>query len=84
MEHLGSLQEASGKPQGSEPLGSRSPWGALGSLWEPQVILWGAGNLRGASGKLLGSILGTPVVWGLWKALQLDKVGLCNGLHKIK
>ena len=94
---LGNLWEASGKPQGSL-WGAGSPWGASGEPlgasgdplgnWEPLGNLWGASserlwNLQGTSGKLLGSLLGAPVVWGLWKALQLGKVCLCNGLHWI-
>ena len=73
------------KDMPEEPLGASSD--PLGS-WAPLGNLWGAsserlGNLQGTSGKLLGSLLGAPVVWGLWKAFQLDKVCLCNGLHRI-
>ena len=72
----------------------RSLWGASGSLrWssgelgtsgEPLGSLLRTsreppGNLWEASGEPFGN----PCGLGLWKALQLGKVCLCNGLHKI-
>ena len=64
----------------------------LGSLWEPQVILWELGTSGEPLGSLLrtsreppgnlweasGEPFGNPCGLGLWKALQLGKVCLCN------
>ena len=91
---LGSIWEASGKPLGSR---RGAPGEPLGSLWEPQVILWELGTSGEPLGSLLrtsreppgnlweasGEPFGNPCGLGLWKALQLGKVCLCNGLHKI-